>query len=111
MALTGQQRTKRYRKAQKEKGMVQIRVWVKRNDADFIKKLATGFFRDPGQKRLFEKKGRGGPAKEHQIQMAEKVARRAGKNPPQHLYGHQLSLSKWIYDKLADLKGRKKKRG
>lgn len=110
MALTGQQRTKKYRKAQKEKGMVEIRMWVKKNDAEFIKKLAAGFFRDPSQKRLFEKKGRGSPAKEHQIQMAEKVARRAGKNPPQHLYGHQLSLSKWIFDKLAELKDKRKKK-
>ena len=110
MALTGQQRMKCYRKAQKEKGLVQIRIWVKKNDADFIKKLASGFFRDPTQKRLFEKKGRGSPAKEHQIQMTENVARKAGKNPPQHLYRHQLSLSKWIFDKLAELKEKRKKK-
>jgi len=109
MALTGKQRTKRYRKAQKQKGIVEIRIWVKKDDAGFIKKLATGFFRDPGQKKIFEAKGRGAPAKLYQIQMAERVARSVGKHPPEHLYKHQLSLSKWIFDRLAARKNKRKK--
>jgi len=107
MALTGQQRSKRYRKTQKDRGFVEIRIWVKKDDAGFIKKLATGFFRDPGQKKIFEAKGRGAPAKLYQIQMAERVARSVGKNPPEHLYKHQLSLSKWIFNRLSALKAKK----
>ena len=69
-----------------------------------MKKLASEFFMDRKNKKLFESKQRGRQAEPHQIEMAKELARKLGKAEPEQFYSHHLSLAKWIYDNRKGLK-------
>jgi hypothetical protein len=84
----------KYRQRMKEKGLVQVRVWVEKQDEEFVKFIAK-FCRDERKKK--EKKRFGYPASERQIEMAKTFALVNNIPEPKHLYDHHISLAAWIW--------------
>lgn len=82
-----------FRLRQKAKGLVQIRLWVNEEDADFFKYLSK--YSRP-ERELIQKERYGRPATSQHIEKAKEVAERKGLKEPKHLYNHHLSLCGWI---------------
>ena len=87
------ERMKLYRKNMEAKGLVQIRVWIEKEDEEFIKFIAK-FCR---KERLEEKKRYGRPANSFQIRIAKSLSRAKNIPEPKHLYDYHLSLAGWIW--------------
>ena len=93
------ERMKKYREGQSEKGLVQIRLWVKKEDEEFFKfmsKMVNPNKQEPTQKERF-----GRQATPHQINLAEEIAERLAIKPPKHLYPHHISLCGWIWAHMS----------
>lgn len=77
-----------------EKGLVQVRVWVEKQDEEFVKFIAK-FCREEREKKPKERFGR--PASQHQIRLAKAIASANDVPEPEHLYSHHISLSAWMW--------------
>lgn len=93
------ERMKEYRKRQVEKGLVQVRLWVTKEDEEFFKFMSKMV--NPNQKNKVEKKRFGRQATQRQINLAEEIAERLAINPPKHLYPHHISLCGWIWAHMS----------
>jgi hypothetical protein len=79
----------------KEKGLVQVRLWVEKEDEKFVKFIAK-FCRNEGRwKKPKERYGR--PAASRQIELAKKIASENGLPEPKHLYDYHISLAAWTW--------------
>jgi hypothetical protein len=87
------ERMQEYRKRMEEKGLVQVRIWVEKQDEEFVKSLAI-FCREEREKK--EKKRFGRRASDRQIQFAKDVALANKISEPEHLYDYHISLCSWI---------------
>ena len=106
------ERMQAYRDRMKEKGLVQVRVWVDQQDENFVKFLAK-FCRDGRKKSLKKRFGR--PASDYQISIAKEIAEANSIPEPKHLYGHHISLGAWMwgqggggFPKLIKIKAKEK---
>ena len=88
------ERMQKYRDRMKEKGLVQVRVWVEKQDEEFVKYLAK-FCREGRVKK--EKKRFGRQATNQQIKFAKAIAASNNIPEPDHLYGHHISLAAWTW--------------
>jgi hypothetical protein len=89
------ERMQSYRKRMEEKGLVQVRVWVEKEDEKFFKFVAK-FCRDK-DKQLTEKERFGHRASDAQIKFVKKLAKAKGIPEPEHLYDYHISLSAWTW--------------
>ena len=88
------ERMQTYRKRMKEKGLVQLRIWIEKQDEEFVKFIAK-FCRGEREKKQKERFGR--RASHHQIARAKAIAE-ANKIPePEHLYDYHIILASWIW--------------
>src|SRR5579862_114365 len=88
------ERMQTYRKRMKEKGLVQLRIWIEKQDEEFVKFIAK-FCRGEREKKQKERFGR--RASHHQIARAKAIAE-ANKIPePEYLYDYHISLASWIW--------------
>src|SRR5476651_65478 len=87
-------RTKEYRRKMKEKGLVQVRIWVEKEDEKFVKFVAK-FCREGRNKTPKKRYGRS--AKPNQIKLAQDIAEENGLPEPKHLYDYHISLAAWIW--------------
>jgi hypothetical protein len=88
------ERMQEYRKRMEEKGLVQVRIWVEKQDAEFVKYIAK-FCREVREKK--EKKRYGRLASKQQIDFAKVLAKSKNVPEPDHLYGHHISLAGWTW--------------
>lgn len=88
------ERMQAYRNRMAEKGLVQVRVWVEKEDEAFVKFLAK-FCREERTKKVKKRFGR--PASPRHIAKAEEVALAKNVPAPKHLYDHHISLTAWIW--------------
>jgi len=82
------ERMQEYRKRMKEKGLVQVRIWVEEQDENFVKYIAK-FFREVREKK--EKKRYGRRASKQKIDFAKALAKSKNVPEPNHLYDHHNS--------------------
>jgi hypothetical protein len=75
------ERMQGYRKRMEEKGLVQVRIWVEKQDEEFVKYLAK-FCRDGREKK--EKKRFGRRASDRQVQFAKAIASANNISEPNH---------------------------
>ena len=85
-----------FRLRQKEKGLVQLRLWVNKEDEEFFKYLAKQSRPQKKVKRL-EKERFGLPASQAQIDLAKEIAELKNLKEPKYLYNHHISLCGWIW--------------
>jgi hypothetical protein len=78
----------------KEKGLVQVRIWVEKEDEKFVKFIAK-FCREGRNKKPKKRYGRS--AKPNQIKLAQDIAEANDLPEPKHLYDHHISLAAWIW--------------
>src|SRR5476649_43704 len=88
------ERMQSYRQRMEDKVLVQVRLWVEKQDEEFVKFLAK-FCRDERVKK--EKKRYGRRASDHQIRLAQAVAESNNLPEPKHLYNYHISLGGWIW--------------
>jgi hypothetical protein len=88
------ERMQDYRRRMNQKGWVQVRVWVEKQDEEFVKFIAR-FCRE--ERTTKEKKRFGRQADLLQIEIARNIALSKNIPEPQHLYGHHISLGAWIW--------------
>ena len=88
------ERMQKYRDRMKEKGLVQVRIWVEKQDEEFVKHLAK-FCREVREKK--EKKRFGRRATDRQIKFAKAIAASNNISEPNHLYDHHISLAAWTW--------------
>jgi hypothetical protein len=88
------ERMQDYRKRMEEKGLVQVRIWVEKQDVEFVKHIAK-FCREVREKK--EKKRFGRRASDRQIKFAKAVALANDISEPGHLYDHHISLAAWTW--------------
>ena len=88
------ERMQEYRKRMKEKGLVQVRIWVEEQDEEFVKYIAK-FCREVREKN--EKKRYGRMASQQQIDFAKALAKSKNVPEPDHLYDHHISLAGWTW--------------
>ena len=88
------ERMQEYRKRMKEKGLVQVRIWVEEQDEEFVKYIAK-FCREVREKK--EKKRHGRMASNQQIDFAKALAKLKNVPEPDHLYDHHISLAGWTW--------------
>ena len=88
------ERMQDYRERMDEKGLIQLRIWVKKEDAEFIKHIAK-FCREWRKKK--EKKRYGRRASQQQIEFAKDLAKAKNIPEPDHLYDHHISLAGWTW--------------
>jgi len=87
-------RMQKFREKKRQEGFVQVRVWVPQDHESLIKTIAKEC--RPGKPlKLRERYGR--PASPSQIRFAKSFATAHGKEPPEHLYDHHISLSAWMW--------------
>ncbi len=72
-----------FRLRQKEKGLVQLRLWVNKEDEEFFKYLAK---QSRPQREVVEKKRFGRPASQAQTDFAKEIAEIKNLKEPKHLY-------------------------
>ena len=84
-----------YRDRQSKKGLVQIRLWIEKDEEEFFKFLAK--MNRPSRKLNQPKERYGRQATQQQIDRAEDIANRLNVSPPKHLYPHHISLCGWIW--------------
>lgn len=89
------ERMKAYRQRMKEKGLVQVRVWVEKQDEEFVKFIGRFCREERLQKKPKKRFGR--RASDAQINFAKAVAAIKNFPEPSHLYDHHLSLAAWIW--------------
>ena len=77
-----------------EKGLIQVRVWVEKQDEEFVKFIAE-FCRKEREKKGKERFGR--PANERQIEIAKVLALEHNVSEPKHLYNYHISLAAWMW--------------
>jgi hypothetical protein len=94
------ERMQDYRRRMDEKGLVQVRVWVEKQDEEFIKFIAK-FCRNEREKK--EKPRFGRPARPYQIQIAKDIASANNLPEPKHLYDYHISLASWIWGRKSRL--------
>ena len=83
-----------FRSKQEQKGLVQIRLWVNKDDENFFKYLAK---QSRPQTEIIEKKRFGHAATQHQINKAKAIAEAKNLKEPKHLYSYHISLNAWIW--------------
>lgn len=83
-----------FRFRQKEKGLIQLRLWVNKEDEEFFKYLAK---QSRPQKEVAQKERFGRPASQAQIDLAKEIAELKNLKEPRHLYNHHISLCGWIW--------------
>ncbi len=83
-----------FRLRQEQKGLVQIRLWVNKEEEEFFKYLAK---QSRPQKEIIERKRFGRPASQAQIDFAKGIAEDKGLREPKHLHNHHISLCGWIW--------------
>ena len=88
------ERMQNYRDRMSEKGLVQVRVWVEKQDEEFVKYIAK-FCREVREKNPKKRYGR--RATERQIRFAQNLAKSKNLPEPGHLYGHHISLAAWTW--------------
>lgn len=88
------ERMEAFRLRQKEKGLVQLRLWVNQEDEEFFKYLAK---QSRPERHLAEKKRYGRAATQRQIDLAKEIAEIKKMKEPKHLYNHHISLCGWIW--------------
>ena len=88
------ERMQNYRDRMSEKGLVQVRVWVEKQDEEFVKYLAK-FCREVRETKSQKRYGR--RATERQIRFAQNLAKSKNVPEPQHLYDHHISLAAWTW--------------
>jgi len=88
------ERMQAYRERMEEKGLVQVRIWVEKQDTEFVKYIAK-FCREVQKKK--KKKRYGRRASDQQIEFARAVAKSKNVHEPDHLYGHHISLAGWTW--------------
>jgi len=88
------ERMRVYRERMDKKGLVQVRIWVEKDDEKFVKFLAK-FCREGRNKKPKKRYGR--PAKPNQIRLAQDIASENGLPEPRHLYDYHVSLAAWIW--------------
>jgi hypothetical protein len=77
-----------------EKGLVQVRVWVEKQDEEFVKFIAK-FCREERQKKPRKRFGRA--ASDRQIRLAKQIALANNVAEPKHLYEYHISLAAWTW--------------
>ena len=90
---------KYYRDRQEQKGLVQIRLWIKKEEEHFFKFLAK--MDHPSKKLNQQRKRYGRTASQQQIDFAEAIAERLKIPLPKHLYQHHISLCGWIWANMS----------
>lgn len=85
-----------FRSKQEQKGLVQIRLWVNKDDEKFFKYLAK---ESRPQKEILEKKRFGHTASQSQIKEAKAIAEAKNLKEPKHLYNYHISLRGWMWAK------------
>ena len=93
------ERMQNYRDRQSKKGLVQIRLWIEKDEEEFFKFLAK--MNRPSQKLNQPKERYGRQATQQQIDRAEDIANRLNVSPPKHLYPHHISLCGWIWANIS----------
>ena len=88
-----------YRDRQSKKGLVQIRLWIEKDEEEFFKFLAK--MNRPSRKLNQPKERYGRQATQQQIDRAEDIANRLNVSPPKHLYPHHISLCGWIWANIS----------
>lgn len=88
------ERMENFRLRQKQKGLVQVRLWVDEGDVDFFKYLSK---ESRPERQKVEKKRFGRQASQRQINLAREIAEIKKLDEPKHLYGHHISLCGWIW--------------
>jgi hypothetical protein len=88
------ERMQAYRERMKEKGLVQVRIWVEKQDEEFVKYIAK-FCREVREKK--EKKRYGRRASKQQIEFAKALAKSKNIPEPKHLYDYHISLAGWTW--------------
>jgi hypothetical protein len=89
------ERMNSYRKRMDEKGLVQVRVWVDKEDEEFVKFMAKFCREERGKEQPKERYGR--PANHHQIRIAKSISSSKNLPEPEHLYDHHISLAAWMW--------------
>ncbi len=92
-------RMKEYRKRQVDKGLVQLRLWVTKEDEEFFKFMSKMV--NKNKQEIIEKERFGRQATERQIKFAEEIAKKLTMDPPRHLYLHHISLCGWIWANMS----------
>jgi len=92
-------RMKEYRKRQVDKGLVQLRLWVTKEEEPFFKFMSKML--NPNKQELVEQERFGRQATNKQIKFAEEIAKRLTIDPPRHLYLHHISLCGWIWANMS----------
>lgn len=87
-------RMKLFREKQEKKGLVQLRLWVNKDDEEFFKYLAK---ESRPQRKIVEKKRFGRAASQSQINKAKEIAEDKKLREPKHLYDYHISLGGWIW--------------
>ena len=92
------ERMQSYRQRMEEKGFIQVRMWIEKQDEEFVKFVAK-FCRDRSKppKESKEKKRFGRRASDEQIRFVKKLAKAKGLPEPEHLYDYHISLSAWTW--------------
>lgn len=75
------ERMQAYRKRMEEKGLVQVKIWVDKQDEEFVKFLAKLFVKNARRKKS---------------NIAKAVASANGLPEPKHLYDYHISLAAWM---------------
>jgi hypothetical protein len=88
------ERMQSYRKRMEEKGLVQVRIWIEKQDEEFVKFIAK-FYRGEREKKQKERFGR--RASHHQIASAKAIAETKRIPEPEYLYDYHISLGAWIW--------------
>lgn len=90
------ERMENFRLRQDQKGLVQVRLWIDKNDIDFFKYLSKES-RPERVRKKDEKQRFGRPASQRQINKAIEISEIKGIKEPKHLYNHHISLCGWIW--------------
>jgi hypothetical protein len=90
---------KECRSRQSEKGLVQLRLWVAKEDEEFFKCMSKMV--SPNKKELVEQELFSRKATQQQIKHAEMIAKRLSIDTPIHLYSHHISLCGWIWAHMS----------
>lgn len=88
------ERMQAYRERMEEKGLVQVRIWVEKQDVEFFKYIAK-FCREIREKK--EKKRYGRRSSKKQIEFAKSLAKSKNVPEPDHLYDYHISLAGWTW--------------
>ena len=88
------ERMQAYRERMEETGLVQVRIWVEKQDEDFVKYIAK-FCREVREKKGKKRYGR--RASKQQIEFAKALAKSKNVPEPEHLYDYHISLAGWTW--------------